>query len=416
MFRLPYPIYAHSGLGSRITDLDGVERVDFLNNYTSMIHGHRHPVIMEKVRAALEMGSCFGLPTESEVKLAELICDRVVSCDSIRFTNSGSEAVMMAIKAARAYTGRTKIAKIEGSYHGSYDFAEVSLDSTMSNWGSPSRPESVGYAAGTPSGVLADVVVFPFNDPHNASTILAAHEGELAAVVIDPLPNRAGLIPATAEFIQVIRDYCDRTGTLLVCDEVISFRLGFHGAQSEFNFQADLTTFGKVIGGGFPIGAVGGKQEIMSVFDPSQGRPRVPHGGTFNANPISMTAGLAAMELLTQDAFKDLNQMGSEVRSRIAAILKSSGIGWQVTGLGSLFRFVPHAADLTDYRSTQPFGPTEAYLSSFTAALLNHGVLLDPGGMGCVSTVMSDEDLNKLEQAVSSAIVDAAVGPTDDVS
>jgi glutamate-1-semialdehyde 2,1-aminomutase len=409
VFRRPYPVYARSGSGSRVTDVDGVVRVDFLNNYTALIHGHSHPVILERVIAALHAGSSFGLPTESEIRLAEIICNRVSSCDTIRFTNSGSEAVMMAVKAARAYTGRSKIAKCEGVYHGSYDYVEVSLDPSEAEWGDASSPTSVPYSEGTPPGVLADVVVLPFNDPESASAILNGHDGDLAAVVLDPLPNRVGLIPASREFIGVLRDYCSRTGTVLIADEVISFRIGFHGAQRAFDFEADLTTFGKVIGGGFAVGAVGGQRDIMSVFDPTGGRPRAPHGGTFNANPISMSAGIASMELLTPAAIDELNRMGDSARARIKACLDATGIPWQVSGRGSLFRIVPTPLPLTGYRSSREFGPAAGYLTTFTAALLNNGVLLDPGGLGCVSTVMTDEDLDLLESAVSSAIQQAHV-------
>jgi glutamate-1-semialdehyde 2,1-aminomutase len=409
VFRRPYPVYARSGSGSRVTDVDGVVRVDFLNNYTALVHGHAHPVILDQVMAALHEGSSFGLPTESEIRLAEIICNRVPSCDTIRFTNSGSEAVMMAVKAARAYTGRSKIAKCEGVYHGSYDFVEVSLDPSEAEWGDASRPNSVPYSEGTPPGVLADVVVLPFNDPESASAILNGHDGELAAVVLDPLPNRVGLIPASREFISVLRDYCSRTGTVLISDEVISFRIGFYGAQRVFDFEADLTTFGKVIGGGFAVGAVGGHRDVMSVFDPTGGRPRAPHGGTFNANPISMRAGIASMELLTPAAIDELNRMGDSARGRIRARLDAAGIPWQVSGRGSLFRIVPTPLPLTGYRSSREFGPAAGYMTAFTAELLNNGVLLDPGGLGCVSTVMTDDDLDLLESAVSSAIQQAHV-------
>lgn len=409
MFRSPYPVYARSGLGSRVVDVDGVERIDFLNNYTALIHGHAHPLIVKRVEAALHMGSCFGLPTESEVKLAEAMCDRMTSCEAVRFTNSGSEAVMMAVKAARAYTGRPKIAKCEGVYHGSYDFVEVSLDSTSPEWGKSTRPAAIAYSAGTPAGTVADVVVLPFNDAQSSTAILDAHAGEIAAVVLDPLPNRIGLIPASLEFLLAVRDYCTRTGTILICDEVISFRVGYHGAQGEFGFEGDLTTFGKVVGGGFAVGAVGGRREIMSVFDPSSGKPLAPHGGTFNANPISMTAGLAAMELLTEAAIDDLNRLGGEVRARIQAVFDDHGVAWQVSGRGSLFRIVPTPATLTDYRSSRPSGPAASFLGAFTAALLNHQVLLDPGGLGCISTATTDADVDTLVRAVTDALLDAAV-------
>ncbi len=255
VFRDPYPIYAHSGNGSRILDVDGIERVDFLNNYTALIHGHAHPSIVRAATSAVENGSCFGAPTESEIRLAEMLVERVPGCENVRFTNSGSEAVMMAVKAARAYTGRPKIAKCEGLYHGSYDFVEVSLDSSPADWGDPAQPNQVPYSAGTPASLLSDVVVLPFNDSEASLRLLEQHATELAAVIVDPLPNRIGLIPASRDFLTTLRNFCSRAGVVLISDEVISFRIGYGGAAAAFGFQADLITLGKVIGGGFPVGA-----------------------------------------------------------------------------------------------------------------------------------------------------------------
>jgi glutamate-1-semialdehyde 2,1-aminomutase len=409
VYRSPYPVYARSGGGSRIFDVDGVERVDFLNNYTALIHGHAHPSIVRAATAAVQGGSCFGAPTESEVRLAEMLVERVPGCENVRFMNSGSEAVMMAVKAARAYTGRPKIAKCEGLYHGSYDFVEVSLDSSPEDWGDTAEPNRVPYSRGTPAGVLADVVVLPFNDSKNSLRLLEQHATELAAVIVDPLPNRIGLIPATPEFLKTLRGFCSANGVVLISDEVISFRIGYHGAQAELGFEADLVTLGKIIGGGFPVGAVCGDRDVMSVFDPTSGKPASPHGGTFNANPVTMSAGAAAMELLTPTVLADLNDLGRVARERMQAVIHEAGVPWRVTGDASLFRFLPGEGELVGYRSSLPDAATAEQLERFTGALLNHGVLVDHGGLGCLSTVMTEADVDVIANAVELALVDAQI-------
>ena len=409
VFRAPYPIYANSGNGSRILDVDGVERIDFLNNYTALIHGHAHPSIVRAATLAVENGSCFGAPTESEIRLAEMLVERVPGCENVRFTNSGSEAVMMAVKAARAYTGRPKIAKCEGLYHGSYDFVEVSLDSSPADWGDPAQPNQVPYSAGTPASVLSDVVVLPFNDSEASLRLLEQHATELAAVIVDPLPNRIGLIPASRDFLTTLRSFCSRAGVVLISDEVISFRIGYGGAAAVLGFQPDLITLGKVIGGGFPVGAVCGRKDVMSVFDPTTGKPAAPHGGTFNANPVTMAAGSAALELLTPTVLADLNELGQLARQRMQAVIHEAGVLWRVTGEASLFRFVPEQRELVGYRSTWADAESARLIERFTGSLLNHGVLVDPGGLGCLSTVMSEADVDVLEHAVEMALREAKI-------
>ena len=290
VFMKPYPIYAARGEGCRVWDLDGNVYIDCINNFTSQIHGHAHPALIKAATAQLALGSAFGLPTESEVDLAELLASRLPSVEQVRFANSGTEAVMMALKAARAHTGRPKIAKCEGAYHGSYDYAEVSLDPTPEAWGR-NAPVSVAYAKGTPDNVLADVVTIPFNDTEAAVSLIREHGPELACVLVDPMPNRAGLAPADRAYLEALRKVTREVGALLIFDEVITFRLGYRGAQGIWDIDPDLTTLGKIIGGGFPVGAIGGRKDVMAVFDPRPGKPALPHGGTFSANPVTMRAG-----------------------------------------------------------------------------------------------------------------------------
>jgi glutamate-1-semialdehyde 2,1-aminomutase len=403
----PYPIYAVKGEGCRVWDADGEVRIDCINNFTAAIHGYGHPAINEAVRAQLELGTCFNMPTPSEIELAEMICARVQSIDTIRFANSGTEAVMMALKAARAFTGRPKFAKVEGAYHGSYDYVEVSLESNPDNWG-VSTPTSVAYAAGTPRGVTDDVVVLPFNDPELARRIIREHGPSLAAVLVDPMPNRAGLVPATTDYIKVLRETTTEVGALLIFDEVISFRLGRAGAQPLWNVSADLTTLGKVIGVGFPVGAFGGRRDVMEVCDPSQGHPALPHGGTFTANPITMVAGLAALKLLDTAAFAHLDAMGQAVRDGINLALKRHNVPGKIAGMGSLLKVHFTTRDVVDYRSAYQ-SPTEARaLATFYLGLLNRGVLSAKNALMAMSTPMNTSDVEQIIAAANGAIEDVA--------
>src|SRR5262245_33313534 len=221
VFMGPRPIYAAEGEGCWLTDVDGERRLDLLNNYTSLIHGHAHAAVTEAATRRLSRGASFALPTPEEIDLAALLAERVPSVEQVRFTNSGSEAVMVAIKAARAFTGRHKIAKFEGAYHGSYDWAEVSLGSSPNDWGPLEAPASLPYSKGTPPSVLDEVVVLPFNHGRLAAARIEREAKHLAAVVVDPVPNRVGLMPARAEFLTALREVTAAHGILLVFDEVI---------------------------------------------------------------------------------------------------------------------------------------------------------------------------------------------------
>lgn len=260
IFFSPYPLYAVRGTGARVTDVDGVERIDFINNYTSLIHGHSHPRIKDAVVDQLGRLTAVGLPTESEICLAELLIERLPSVEQLRFTNSGTEAVMFAIKAARAFTGRPKIAKIEGCYHGSYDFAEISQTATPESWGPAQRPASVPVAAGEPQSVLDEVIILPWNDIAASRALIRKHASSLAAVLIDPMPSRIGMIEIDSGYAAMIREETRSIGALFILDEVLAFRLGYNGAQTRYNITPDITCLAKIIGGGFPVGAVGGSR------------------------------------------------------------------------------------------------------------------------------------------------------------
>lgn len=407
VYMKPYPIYAARGQGCRVFDADGVARIDCINNFTSLIHGHAHPTLIDAATRQIALGTAFGLPTESEIDLAELLCTRLAAVEQIRFANSGTEAVMMALKAARAFTGRPKIAKCEGAYHGSYDYAEVSLDPTPASWGH-NAPVSVAYAKGTPANVLADVVTIPFNDIDAAVSLIREHGRDLAGVLVDPMPNRAGLVPADHAYLAALREATHEVGALLIFDEVITFRLGYHGAQGIWDIAPDLTALGKIVGDGFPVGAIGGRAEVMAVFDPSEGKPALPHGGTFSANPVTMRAGLAAMKLLDVAAFARLDAIGERMRAGIDAAFRRHRVPGHAVGLGSLLKIHFSDRKIRDYRSAYMNAEEAKRQEKFNLALLNRGVLAASYGLMALSTPMTDADIEEILGAVSDALEEVA--------
>nr|6K8H_A Chain A, Aminotransferase class-III [Sphaerobacter thermophilus DSM 20745]6K8H_B Chain B, Aminotransferase class-III [Sphaerobacter thermophilus DSM 20745] len=406
VYSAPYPPYAARGRGAVIVDADGEERLDFVNNYTALIHGHADPDINEAVIRQLADGVAFAMPTEHEIALAELLTERVPSLQQVRFTNSGTEAVMMAIKAARAYTGRPRIAKFDGCYHGSYDFAEVSTQSSGKP-GEDGFPVATPYTGGTPQAVLDSVVVLPFNDIDGTERLIEQHRDELAAVLIDPNPRSLGLYPAEPAFLQRLREITRAYGIVLIFDEVISLRSDYGGMQSVLGVTPDLTAMGKIIGGGFPVGAVGGSAEVMSVFDPTGGPPRAPHGGTFNANPVTMVAGLTAMRKLTPAEFDRLATLGQQLRAGVEEVLREAGVPGQVTGYGSLFHIHLHQRPLADYRNSVLSAQERAFVGRVHEALMGRGIFITPALFGCLSTPMGVPEVEAFVDAFAAALQDA---------
>lgn len=405
VYRTPHQVYADRGEGCRIIDIDGNSRIDAVGNFTALIHGYGCEAIKEAARLQLEKGFCFGMPTPGEVTLSELLVARLPSVEHLRYCNSGTEAVMNAVKVARAFTGRSRIAKCEGAYHGTYDVVETSQEAKPENWGDIDAPNSVPTAEGTPQGVLDDVVVIPFNNVELGERILRAKANSLAAVLVDVMPNRAGLVPATPAFLAMLRRVTREIGALLIFDEVITFRLGFNGAQGLYGIDPDLTALGKVIGGGFPIGAVGGRADVMAVYDPSNGPPRVQHGGTFSANPMSMMAGIAAIEALTPESFEHLEALGSRFAAGMQDVFLRLGIAGQVTGRGSLRRVHLNTAELSDFRSTVLAGADGAKrVTALSRLLFDEGVIIAANGLLAFSTAMNFADVDEIIAAFERAL------------
>lgn len=398
----PFPIYAARGEGAYITDVDGVRRLDMMNNFASLIHGHARAEVVAAATRAAESGSCFAMPTETEVALAELLCGRVASVDRIRFCNSGTEAVMLALKAARARTGRPRIAKIEGAYHGMYDYAEVSLDSAPDNWGND--PNSVRFASGSPQAVLDDTVVFPLNDVAAAERILREAGKSLAAILIDPAPSNFGAIEMQPDFVAMIQTVARDIGAKIVVDEVIAFRLDYRGAQAKYGIEPDYTTFAKIIGGGFPVGAIGGGEDAMAVFSHENGKPLNPSSGTFTANPVSMSAGLATMELMTPEAYAALDALGEHGRKVATRAFEAAGVEGQVSGVGGIFALHLHTRPITDYRSSYPAGDEPTRVKALHLALLQAGFIMSPKLAAYLSTAMTTDDLDRFGAALETAL------------
>lgn len=397
----PYSLYLKEARGKHVVDVDGNEYVDFINNFTSLIHGHSHPAIVEAVREQLERGTAYSLLSEAEIKLAELLCERCPNFDKIRFMNSGTEAVMNALKAARAYTGRPKIAKCENAYHGSFDTVEVSFGVAPTDL-ARGDPVAQPGSPGTPRGVTDDVVVIPFNEPEIAGRILTASAKELAAVVIDPFGVGMGCILPSDSFLEMLIRFCKDNEVLLVLDEVVSFRAGYAGSQGARDIPADLTALGKIIGGGFPVGAVAGRAEFMAVFEEGDdgSAARLPHAGTFNANPITMTAGYAAMDLMTKSEFQRVNDLGDAFRQGINEVLELTNTAGEGIGHYSIFTVRVDDVDLVGVRER---GRTNQ-IRGLHRYMLNHGYFMLPGMPGVVSTVMDTSDVDPFCQTLLSGI------------
>ncbi|MCH9804494.1 aspartate aminotransferase family protein [bacterium] len=400
----PHPVYVAEGEGAWITDVDGNRYLDANNNFTSIIMGHADPVIDQAVRAQLGRGTAYSLATAVEIDLAELLCDRLVSVDQIRFCNSGTEAVMGAIKAARAFTGRPLIVKVEGSYHGTYDHAEASLDPDPGEWGSASAPATVAYAAGTPASLADEVAVIPFNDAEAARRVILAAGERCAGVLFDPMPSRVGMPAIEPGFIEAMQEAARAVGALVILDEVISFRLGHGGGQQVFGIEPDITALAKIIGGGFPVGAVAGRADVMAVFRSHGGtRALVPSGGTFTANPVTMAAGLACMEQLDRAAFDYLDVIGERCRSGLRDGFADAGMEWQVTGAGSLFRIHPNQRIIRSYRDTRHSSDEAATMADLQRELLGRQVYLSSYGMGCWSMATTADDIDHFVSSVIEA-------------
>lgn len=403
-FYLPYPTFMARGSGCRLYDVDGNEYIDCLSNFTSLVHGHAHPEVTRAISEQAARGTAHGAPVESQIALAAAIRERLPSIELLRFANSGTEAAMMAIRAARAFSGRPKILKMEGGYHGSYDAARVSAHPRVSDEIGPMWPLGEPDEQGLSPGAVAEVLIAPFNDLEKTAAIVRRHRHELAAVIVEPVMGAAGIIPAERSFLSGLRDVTRESGVLLILDEVITLRLAWGGAQSIYGITPDLTVLGKIIGGGLPVGAFGGRADVMAHYDPRRGDV-ITHSGTFNGNAATMVAGLATLALLTPSAIERINMLGERLRVSLGTALAASGIAAQVTGTGSLSQVHFGDTPVVDYRTAARAQEGAAALMHL--ALMNHGVFAASRGMFITSTAMQDGDIDLVAAAFTEALREA---------
>lgn len=400
-FFKPYPSFMELGKGCRLWDVDGNEIIDFQNNYTSLIHGHAHPDIVAAVQDQIAKGSVYSAPFAKQTELGEIICSRLGSVDKLRFTNSGTEATMHAVRGARAYTGRTKIVKIEGGYHGSSDTFEASVEPDMSKVGDINNPIAVADSKGVPKETVEQVIIVPFNNIEVTRRLIEKNRDDIAAFIIEPIMGSAGMLEPSREYLTFIRDITKTYGIVLIFDEVVTFRLTTGGAQQYNGISPDMTCLGKIIGGGIPIGAFGGKEDIMKMYDPTA--KMMYHSGTFNGNAISMAAGVAALRAYGEKEVDHVNRLGELFRSECNRVFAEVGIDIWVNGVGSLSNIIFSNNQITEYRGIA--NSHEELNVLMGLALINRGIFMAPRGMFCTSTPMGDREVHRAAEAIKESLL-----------
>ena len=399
-FYPPYPITMQQGEGCYLTDVDGGRFVDFMNHHTAQILGHQHPSVVDSVRKQLDQGIVLGAAVGVETDMCEEMCRRVDSVELIRFCNSGTEATLHAIRLARGFTGRPKIAKFEGGYHGSHDVVEVSVAPPLDQAGPENAPHSVPTAGGMSPHAAEEVVVLPYDDEAAVERLIAQHKDELACVMFDP---KAGILDQRGEFARAVRDITRESGVLLVLDEIVGFRVGTGGLAETYGITPDLTTYGKIVGGGFPVGAFGGRADIMNMLDHTDGPTGFSQSGTFSAHPVTMAAGLATLRELTPEAFAHLNGLGERLRSGLNDMFSQRSIAARAVGIGSLFSIYFTTEEVTNYRSLGRTDKTRVH-DVFLALLAEGYFLSHTLGMNCLSLPMDQGHVDGLIDAMGRAI------------
>ena len=391
----PYPTFVDEASGCTLTTADGEELLDFLNNYTQAVLGHAPPDVVEAATERFARGNGFAAPTREATGLAERIVERTPSVESVRFANSGTEATMNVVRAAIAHTGNDHVLKLQGAFHGTHDTVLVGV--------SGEGRENPGI----PRNVEDRVSTVPFNDTDALIEAFERHGDDLACFLVDPIMGNAGMIPPREDYLETARDLTEDTDTLLAFDEVMTYRLATGGAQERYGVTPDLTALGKFIGGGLPAGAFGGREDVMSVFDPVDGS--VTHSGTFNANPATMAAGAATLDALDADAISRINDLGATARDRLGDVCADADFPVQVTGDGSFFNVhftdeevIDAATSTTGHESSG--GPTQ----QFFLALRNRGIFVAKRGMMNVSTPMGESEIDALVEAFEAALGDVA--------
>jgi len=389
----PYPIFANHGEGHYLFDVDNNKYLDFVINATSLILGHSHPEIITSLQKQVELGTAFSAPIEKLIDYSELLCKRIPSIDTLRFTNSGTEATLLAIRAARAYTKKSKIAKFEGGYHGTHESVVISVNPQLENLSETAYNPVQGYES-QPTNILEDVVLLPYNNLDVCETILRSHKDNLSCVIIEPIVSAFGYTPLNLNFLEGIRQITKDLDILLIFDEVQSLRISSGGAQEYFGVIPDLTAMGKIIGGGMPVGAFGGQRDIMSIFDQSEGKSYIPHSGTFNGNPMTLAAGLVTMNHLTPEVYAQLNNLGEILRQKLRSVFAEFEIPTVISGIGSFFGIHFRHNEITDYRST--FDSNKSMRRLLFLSLINSGILLQSQAAGSLNLLSTELEIDIL--------------------
>ena len=390
------PIFIKRANGSKLFDVDGNEYIDYVGSWGPMILGHAHPEVVRKLEETLRSGTSFGAPIEGEIQLAEMVCKAVPSVEMLRLVNSGSEASMAALRVARGYTGRDKIIKFEGCYHGSVDALLVQAGSGAMTLGIPDSP-------GVPAAFVELTLQAKFNDLASVIKLAKENSGEIAAVILEPVAGNMGMIPPEHGFLQGLRELCDREGILLIFDEVMSgFRVDYGGAQKIFSIVPDMSIFGKVIGGGLPVGAYGGRQDIMLQVAPAG---PVYQAGTLSGNPLAVAAGLTTLGILKeQNPYPELDQKTAWLSAEFKAAAESAGVPLQTQAMGSMFGFFFSAEPVQNYQ--QALKTDTEQFTRFFSSMLKQGIYLAPSAFESlfVSTAHSEEDLDRTAEAFRKAL------------
>lgn len=391
------PVFIKKADGAYIYDEDDNAYIELINSWGPMVLGHNHPVIREAVIKAMERGTSFGAPTAMEVQVAELITELVPSVEKVRMVNSGTEATMSAVRLARGYTGRDKFIKFEGNYHGHGDSFLIAAGSGAVTMGSPDSP-------GVTKGTAKDTLLAPFNDLEAVKTLVEANRGEIAAIILEPVAGNMGLVLPKEGFLKGLREIADQEGIVLIFDEVMTgFRLSIGGAQQLFDVTPDLTTMGKIIGGGMPVGAYGGKRGIMDHVSPVG---PVYQAGTLSGNPIAMAAGYAMLDHLKQNpsVYQELNQIGDRLVKGFREGLERLGLSYTINHVGSMYTLFFTQEAVTDFESAKT--SDTALFGKYFQAMLKRGVYLAPSQYESLflSTALKEEQLEKIIRANEEAL------------
>jgi glutamate-1-semialdehyde 2,1-aminomutase len=388
------PVFMERGKGSRIYDIDGNEYIDYVLSWGPLILGHADEAVVKALKETAERGTSFGAPNEMETKLAKLVIDRVPSIEVVRMVNSGTEATMSALRLARGYTGRSKIVKFEGCYHGHGDSLLIKAGSGVATLGLPDSP-------GVPEGIAQNTITVPYNDLESLQVAFDQFGEDIACVIVEPVAGNMGVVPPQKGFLEGIRKMTEQHGSLLIFDEVMTgFRVDYECAQGYFGVTPDLTCLGKVIGGGLPVGAYGGKREIMQQIAPSG---PIYQAGTLSGNPLAMAAGYATLSQLTKESYDYFKKLGDQLASGISEAAEHYGIDHTINRAGSMIGFFFTNQDVINYE-TAKLSNLDHFNSCFRT-MLHEGVSLPPSQFEglFLSTAHTEDDINKTVDAFRKA-------------